>query len=145
MNKLIMIFASMSGNTEEMALAVEKGLREGNADVTVKEVFDANASELLEYDGIVLGAYTWGDGELPDEFLDFYEEMDELDLSGKKAVVFGSCDSGYPAYGAAVDLLIDKLKERGASVVADGLKVELSPSEAEKEQCRELGRSLFRS
>jgi len=143
MKNVLMVFASMTGNTEEMADAVKEGLESGNAPITIKEVFDANASELELYDGIVLGAYTWGDGELPDEFLDFYEEMDEVDLSGKKAVVFGSADSSYPHFGAAVDILIAKLQERGCTVVAEGLKVEFSPSAEEKEQCRELGRRLL--
>ncbi|WP_018755421.1 flavodoxin [Paenibacillus terrigena] len=143
MNNVLMVFASMTGNTEEMADAVREGLVSGNAVITVKEVFDANASELEAYEGIVLGAYTWGDGELPDEFLDFYEEMDDVDLSGKKAVVFGSADSSYPHFGAAVDILIAKLQERGCTVVAEGLKVEFSPSAEEKEQCKELGRRLL--
>jgi flavodoxin I len=60
----------------------------------------------------LLGAYTWGDGELPDDFLDFYDEMDRIQLIGKKAAVFGSCDSAYPKFGAAVDIVIKKLNER---------------------------------
>ena len=43
--------------------------------------------------------------------------MDSIDLTGKKAAVFGSCDSAYPKYGVAVDILIEKLKERGRSCV----------------------------
>lgn len=140
MSKVIMIFASMTGNTEEMADAVAAGIREGDAELTMKEVFDANADELLEYDSIVLGAYTWGDGELPDEFLDFYEEMDGLDLSGKKAAVFGSCDSSYAQYGAAVDILTVKLRELGCTIVSEGLKVELNPSQTEKEECQQFGK-----
>lgn len=43
------------------------------------------ASILEQYDGIILGAYTWGDGDLPDDFLDFYDAMDSIDLTGKKS------------------------------------------------------------
>ncbi len=100
---------------------------------------DANAAELGRYDGVLLGAYTWGDGELPDEFLDFYEEMDDIELRGRSAAAFGSCDSCYPAYGAAVDLLADKLKEAGADIVLPGLKVELSPSAEDSETCARFG------
>jgi flavodoxin I len=139
MSKILMVFASMTGNTGEMADAIGEGVREQGMELVTKEVIDANAVELQEYDGILLGAYTWGDGDLPDEFLDFYDNMDGLNLSGKKAAVFGSCDSSYPAYGAAVDILIGKLKELGAEVVQEGLKIELTPTNEEKQLCKTFG------
>lgn len=139
MANVIMIFASMTGNTEDIADAIADGVVEAGAELVQKNVMDSNPSELEHYDGILLGAYTWGDGDLPDEFLDFYDDMDDLDLTGKRAAVFGSCDSSYSEYGAAVDTLIEKLKERGAEVVLDGLKIELSPSKEEKEDCKNYG------
>ena len=142
MPKLIMIVASMTGNTQEMSTFIAEGINEEGLELEVKEVFDANASELEAYDGILLGAYTWGDGELPDEFLDFYDDMDKLNLEGKKAAVFGSCDSSYEKYGAAVDTLIEKLKELGAEVVQEGLKVELAPSSNEAEICKNFGKTF---
>lgn len=142
MASVIIIFASMTGNTEEMADAVAEGVREAGIEPVVKEVMDAAAEELTGYDGVILGAYTWGDGELPDEFLDFYDDMDAVSLDGKKAAVFGSCDSAYPEFGAAVDTLIDKLQEIGAEVELEGLKIELSPSRDDKAKCREWGKQL---
>lgn len=140
--KLIVVFASMTGNTEEMADAVAEGIRAQGAEAVLKDVFDANASELTDYDAVLLGAYTWGDGDLPDEFLDFYDEMDDVDLSGKPSAAFGSADSSYPEFGKAVNLLEEKLQSCGAVLAAEGLKVELNPSEQEKEACRELGRRV---
>ncbi|MFS8630049.1 MAG: flavodoxin domain-containing protein, partial [Bacillales bacterium] len=93
-------------------------------------------------EGIILGAYTWDDGALPDEFKDLYDEMDEIDLTGKKAAAFGSGDSGYDHFCGAVDLLIEKLQERGAEVVMEGLKVEMSPSDEDIEKCKEFGRKF---
>jgi flavodoxin I len=142
MPKAIMIFTSMTGNTEEMAEAIAEGVREQGIELNVKEVLDAVAVELEQYDGILLGAYTWGDGELPDDFLDFYDELDDVDLTGKKAAVFGSCDSSYEKYGAAVDILIEKLQERGAEVILEGLKVELTPTNEEKQLCIAFGRNF---
>lgn len=140
--KVIVVFASMTGNTEDMADAVAEGIRAEGAEAVLKNVLDANASELADYDAFVLGAYTWGDGELPDEFLDFYEELDDLDLSGKQAAVFGSADSSYPEFGKAVDLLEEKLEELGTALVSKGLKVELGPTEQGKAACRELGKQV---
>ncbi|EPZ38834.1 MULTISPECIES: flavodoxin [Anoxybacillus] len=142
MAKVIMVFTSMTGNTEEMAEAIAQGVREQGVELDVKEVLDATATELEQYDGILLGAYTWGDGELPDDFLDFYDELDDVDLTGKKAAVFGSCDSSYEKYGAAVDILIEKLQERGAEVVLEGLKIELTPTNEDKQLCIAFGREF---
>ncbi|ATO49009.1 flavodoxin [Brevibacillus laterosporus] len=142
MSKIGMIYASMTGNTEEMAELIAGSIREQGVEIEVKEVWNAKAADLVEYDAILLGAYTWGDGDLPDEFLDFYDEMDGLDLSGKKAAVFGSGDTSYPMFGEAVETLTKKLQSLGAEIVLEGLKVELSPGDKEIEECKEFG-SIF--
>ncbi|WP_020061862.1 flavodoxin [Bacillus sp. 123MFChir2] len=140
MSKLVMIFASMSGNTEEMADHIAGAIREAGKEIEVIDIMSSpKASILEEYDGIVLGAYTWGDGDLPDDFLDFYDEMDKVDLTGKIAAVFGSGDSAYPKYGAAVDILIEKLQDCGAKVVLGGLKVELTPENEDVDACLHFG------
>jgi flavodoxin I len=142
--KTILLFASMSGNTEMMADAVAEGVKEAGSTVDMIDImYGFDAKKLKDYNGILLGAYTWGDGELPDDFLDFYDDLDEITLNGKKAAVFGSCDSSYEKYGAAVDLLTEKLKERGAEVFSDGLKIELTPKVSEEEICRTFGKDFI--
>ncbi|MFP3389572.1 flavodoxin [Brevibacillus sp. SIMBA_040] len=138
----LIVYASMSGNTQEMAEAIAEGIRSTGATMVIKEVMDASAQELESYDGIALGAYTWGDGELPDECLDFYEEMNNIDLSGKKVIAFGSCDSNYEHVGAAVDILLEKARERGAETPLEGLKIELTPNAKEVEKCKAYGVSF---
>jgi flavodoxin I len=76
------------------------------------------------------------------QFLDFYEEMDGVNLNGKMAAVFGSYDSAYGNIGLAVDILSEKLLELEADVVLDGLKIELSPTKEEVEQCIQFGYSF---
>lgn len=142
MSNILMVYASMSGNTQEMAEAIAEGIRSTGAQLEIKEVMDAHAGEMETYDGIVLGAYTWGDGDLPDEFLDFYEEMNQVNLQGKKVAVFGSCDSAYQHVGAAVDILLQKAGELGAETPQEGLKVELSPNAKEVDVCKAFGVSF---
>lgn len=142
MPKVLVVYASMTGNTEEMAEAITEGAKEAGAEVVSKEAFDASVDELNDYEGIIIGAYTWGDGELPDEFTDFFEALDSLDLSGKKAAVFGSGDTSYPVFCGAVDTIEAKLKELGAEIAGECIKFEYNPSEEEKEQGRSLGRQI---
>ncbi len=105
---------------------VAAGLKQAGADVTVKNVTDAGVDELIDYDAIVFGCSTWGEGELQDDFIDFHDEMDGTFLEGKKAAVFGPGDSdGYPdTFCEAVDILEGKLQNCGAVIVAESFKVD---------------------
>jgi len=142
MTACLIIYASMTGNTEELATLIGEGIESAGGDVTMVDILDANASDLLGYEGVLLGAYTWGDGELPDEFLDFYLEMDELQLNGIRAAAFGSCDSSYEYVGRAVDILAEKLSEAGAEIILPGLKIEHVPTLQERQQCIEFGQTF---
>ena len=143
MARVLVAYASLTGNTEEIAELIAEGIRQAGGDAVLKAVSDCNAVEIQAYQGVLLGAYTWGEGELPDEFLDFYEEMDELDLSTYKSAVFGSGDTGYEIYCGAVNKIEDKLKERGATILQESLKIEYGPNTHEKEACRQFGRTFI--
>jgi len=55
MAKVLIIYSSQTGNTEKMSEMVEKGLKSAGVDVVRKKTGDTDASELLDYDGIVIG------------------------------------------------------------------------------------------
>lgn len=140
MAAFIMVYTSMTGNTEAMAKAIAEGIQGEGFDIKIVDSYDAHASELTDYDGILVGTFTWGSGDLPDEILDFYEELFKVDLTGKKAAVFGSYDSLYGDDGIAVDIMMETLEKRGASVIADGFKIELTPSPEQLEECKAFGK-----
>ncbi len=124
MAKAVLIYGSTTGNTEALSKAVEKGLKTSGLDVSVKEVTDINPGELQDYELIILGCSTWGDGELQDDFISFEEELGKIKLEGKKAAVFGPGDSSYPLFCEAVDILEKRLKECGATIIIDSLKID---------------------
>lgn len=140
MSKFLIVYASLSGNTEEMALEIAAGIKEAGQPVEILEAYEADASKITFYKGILIGTYTWADGQLPDELLDFYEEMSQLDLSGIPAAVFGSFDWAYGDGGVAVDQIRETLLRQGAIIIVDDLKIELTPSPEEREQCRKFGK-----
>src|SRR5699024_7854456 len=117
MEHILLIYASMSGNTEKMAFAIAEGLRGDQVNVTVKDIFEirdeVETLNLSQYDALLIGTYTWMDGDVPDEFLTFYDDLPLWDLTGQKGAVFGSYDSTYGNDGAAIELFIDALKEAG--------------------------------
>ncbi len=126
MAKAILIYGTTTGSTETLAEAVVEGLNKGSAEVTLKNVTEADVDELRDHDLIVLGCSTWGEGELQDDFVDFHNEMKRVPLAGKKVAVFGPGDKeGYPdTFCAAVDMLEERLRECGAQIVVESLKVD---------------------
>ena len=84
------VYASMTGNTEEIADIVAKKLEELGHTVDVDECTTVDAADFEDADICIVATYTYGDGELPDEIVDFYEDLADLDLSGKIFGVVGS-------------------------------------------------------
>ena len=80
------VFASMTGNTEEIADIVADKLKELGLEVDIDECTMVDAEEFLEADIAIVASYTYGDGELPDEIIDFYEDLASLDLTGWKGL-----------------------------------------------------------
>ncbi|MBT2258620.1 flavodoxin [Priestia megaterium] len=136
MKEILLAYASMSGNTEAIADLIEEELVKHGLHVKRAEVYDTDASDLVSAESIIFGAYTWGDGELPDDFLDLYDEMDDIDLSQKQMAVFGSGDSSYDVFCGAVDLIEEKIKRRNGNIAVPGLKIELSPFGEDVEKCK---------
>lgn len=139
MAKVLLVFASMTGNTEEMATLIEEGLQNEGIEVEKVEALDTKAEDMQNFESILLGAYTWGEGEIPDDFEDFYDEMAGIDLTGKGFAVFGSGDTAYPDFCGAVDLIEAMITEKGGSLLLDGLKVELDPEGEDRERCIHFG------
>ncbi|MBP1969906.1 flavodoxin I [Virgibacillus natechei] len=145
MAKLLMLYASGTGNTELMAEAMVAYLEDKNHEVVTKTFdFDPiDVEELLEYDAILIGTHTWDDGDLPYEVEDFYEEIDDVNITGKLFGVFGSADSFYDTYGGAVNLMADRLSKAGAVLVPEQLKVDLEPDRVDIERCEQMADTVL--
>lgn len=136
MEKTLIIYASMSGNTEDIAKLIGNALEEKAIEVTYEEIEDCSIEQLVQYDRILVGSYTWGDGDLPYEAEDFYDALDGADLTGKKIGCFGSGDHAYPKFCEAAVLFSERFKHTGASVYSKTLKIEGSPeTEEDIDEC----------
>ena len=114
------VYASMTGNTEEIADIVAKKLEE------LGHTFE-------DADICIVATYTYGDGELPDEIVDFYEDLADLDLSGKIFGVVGSGDTFYDYFCKSVDEFENQFTFTGATKGADSVKVDLSAEDEDIE------------
>ena len=59
MAKVLVVYYSRTGNTEEMAKAVEKGVRETGVECELKRVEETTPEDLLNADGIIIGSPTY--------------------------------------------------------------------------------------
>jgi NAD(P)H dehydrogenase (quinone) len=59
MAKILIVYYSRSGNTKKMAYMVQKGVMEEGVDVDTKDVKDVGPTDLLKYDGIIIGSPTY--------------------------------------------------------------------------------------
>jgi len=132
----------MTGNTELMAVTIADELTRAGDKVDLVDGIEAFADDLKSYERILIGSYTWGDGDLPDEVFGFYEELKDTDLTGKFAAVFGSGDSSYSHFSRAVDIFEETLKDQGCQIVTEGLKVDQESDAAIKEKCKGFSKKL---
>ncbi|WP_428910482.1 flavodoxin [Niallia sp. Krafla_26] len=143
--KTIIVYASMTGTTELMAQTIMEELTKAGDRVVLRDVFDAYAEELETFESVLIGSYTWGDGDLSDEILAFHEELSEIDLTGKLGAVFGPGDSTYEHFARAVDRLEETLENQGCNLVTKGLKVDSFYEDEEEIQmkCRLFAEKLI--
>ncbi len=105
MVKILVIYDSLSGNTEKMAQAVAEGAKQvGGTVVEVKKVDKASLGDLQKADGIIAGSPTYY-GLMSGKLKEFIDKSVKIHgkLEGKVGAAFTS--SGDTATGAETTLL----------------------------------------
>jgi flavodoxin I len=119
-----LFYGTMTGNTAAVAEVIQDAL----VDLVdeVRCIDRAQADDLRACDLLILGGSTWGDGELTDDWADFMPQLDQIDFKGKTVALFSVGDQISYTYNfvSAMKLLYDKVKERGARVIADKISVD---------------------
>ncbi|KRM37835.1 flavodoxin [Limosilactobacillus pontis DSM 8475] len=125
-----MVYATITGNNEDVADIITDALEDLNVDVEETEITMADPADFNDVDICVICPYTYDEGALPEEGLDFYDDLQEEQLDGK---VYGVAGSGDTFYGndfcVAVDKFGEALAKTGASKGAENVHVNLAPDE----------------
>jgi len=105
-------YGSTMGTTERIAKEIATAL---HADV--KNVASIRAKKLASYDLLIWGTSTWGLGAIQDDWAEFIDQLDTVDLTGKFVAVFGLGDQEMysDTFVEAMADLGDKAKARGAT------------------------------
>ncbi|NMF62580.1 flavodoxin FldA (plasmid) [Brasilonema octagenarum UFV-E1] len=118
MAKIGLFFGTQTGNTQTEAEIIQKEFG-GESVVTLNDISKTAPSDINEYSYIIIGCPTWNIGELQSDWEDFYDELDNIDFTGKKVAYFGAGDQvGYPdTFQDAMGILEEKISERGGETV----------------------------
>lgn len=113
-----LFYGTQTGTTEGVAEVIQKNLSTLVSEI--KCIQFAKKEELDACDFLVLGGSTWGDGELTDDWLDFFPQMDQISFAGKKVALFSLGDQTGYSYNfvSAMRILYNKVIELGGEVVA---------------------------
>ncbi len=120
--KTVVVYGSMMGATEGVALDVGSGFPGSK----VLAVGDVSVEELQGVDLLILGASTWGMGDLQDDMADFLPKLAEMDVTVPFGAVFGTGDQCTYAdtFVDGIADMVDVLKMKAGKMVgswsADG-------------------------
>lgn len=118
MAKIALFFGTQTGNTQTEAEIIQKEFG-GEEVVSLYDISQTEPSDFNEYSYIIIGCPTWNIGELQSDWEDFYDELENVNFSGKKVAYFGAGDQvGYPdSFQDAMGILEARISERGGETV----------------------------
>lgn len=140
MEKIYVIYWSMSGNTQAMAEAIAKGINDSGKEAVVQYVSEASVSELQDAKVFALGCPAMGAEVLEEgEMEPFVSEVEGI-AAGKKIALFGS-------YGWGDGQWMRDWEERmsgcGAAIInGAGLICHETPDDAMISECENLGKQI---
>lgn len=126
-------YTTSTGNASEIAEKIAEEL----GGIEVFDLGSTNVEEMNNYDKIILGGSTWGEGELNDDFDDIWDDFTEIDLSSKTIALFGLGDQeGYgDEFCNAMGIVYEHVSTTGATIVGatstDGYEYDESRAEVD--------------
>ena len=118
---ITILVGTESGNAELVAEALVEEMREGG-DIKAVDLGEIRPEDLETSRLHVLVCSTYGDGELPTNTREFYQELvsTKPDLSGLRYAVFGLGDKSYAkTYSRGSEILSEALERAGAQRVGE--------------------------
>lgn len=93
--KVVIIYASISGNTELVCETVAGILKENEVETVLKRAETASIEDIRENSYFILATSTWEHGEMNPFFDSLFEEIQKEDLTKKYSGFIGCGDNRY--------------------------------------------------
>lgn len=117
MKKYGIFYGSATGTTSKIALKIGTALGVDAKDII--DVKDATPQQFGEYEVLILGTSTWGDGEIEEDWYDLLDGLEAVTLKDKKIALFGCGDENMTeTFCNGVGELYERLQQTGATFVA---------------------------
>ena len=119
MKKTGIFYGSSTATCEDLANQIADKMGVAASDVHSADKLSADL--VKEYDLLILGTSTWGDGELQDDWYDGIKVLKSADLSFKSIALFGCGDSeSYcDTFCDGMGILYEDLKDSGCSFIGN--------------------------
>lgn len=140
--KIAIVYSSITGNTKELISILRELFLKYNFEISESRIDEFPLANLSRFDAIVIGTYTWGNGEIPDEMVPLYKAFENQDVKNIVTGVAGTGDQFYPNFCGAVDEFRDMLYVH--TRLAATLKVELVPQQKDLTRCHKFVELIYR-
>lgn len=118
MKKYGIYYGSTTGTTAEIAKKIAKILDVEDSDI--HNVASTAPSSVAQYETLILGTSTWGSGELQENWEDFVNGLEVLDLKDKNIAIYGCGDETMAeTFCDGVAELRDRLIPTGAKFIGE--------------------------
>ncbi len=141
MKKFTIVYWSGTGNTQQMAEAIQEGAQEAGAEVKLLSVDEASVDDVVEADVVALGCPSMGAEVLEEAEMEPFVESLEGKVSGKAMGLFGSYGWGN---GEWMDDWNERMEGYGANLAVESLILNETPDDDGLEQCKEFGSNLVK-
>ncbi|MDX1810097.1 MAG: flavodoxin [Sulfurospirillaceae bacterium] len=108
-------YATDTGHTEDVAKKIAKKLD----NIEIFDISVTSIKNIKEYDKLIFGISTWGEGDLQEDWEDIIDEFSKIDLNGTTVALFGlgDQDSYGDTFVDAMGTLYEKVLAMGATVI----------------------------
>lgn len=108
-------YTSSTGNSSEIANKISEQL----GGVEVYDLASTSVDKINDFDKIIIGSSTWGDGELNDDLDEIWDDFSSLNFSNKTVALFSLGDQeGYSdTFCDALGIIYEHINSTGAKII----------------------------
>lgn len=122
MQKSCILYGTNTGNSQEVAENLREEIEKNNIEIECSDMFDSSANSLEHFTDIYLIVSTWGEGEPPDDSVDYFNELKSLAdnyLTGKRYAICGLGDSSYEIFNGFAKDVETEMNRLGAMPIIE--------------------------
>jgi len=137
---ILLLVATQTGNAERVAETVESVLESAGIRVEYTDMWDAYPEMLNDRIWTIICTSTWGEGELPDNAIDFVTDLDAIEpsLNHLSYGIIGLGDHHYdPNFCAAAGIFEALFERLGAERIVEKLELDEGPSDLDLDACKD--------